>query len=217
MQDVFAAARVALRLHRAASAMRFIRPLLNLLYSTIALVFAAASVALLGLAVVELWHAVGPSSTASLGQRAAGAIESIGLITVSLMALEMAQTVIEEEVMRRSHVSAPTRVRRYISRFLVVVVVALSIESLVGVVEALHRDPTELPHAASVALGAAALLAAWGLFVRLNRSVEELEPEGINEARREDAKVNDEEPDEGSGDEPVQQRPDDPAAPASGR
>ena len=48
----------------------------------------------------------------------------IGLLTVALMALEMAQTVIEEEVLRRVHVSAPTRVRRYISRFLVVVVVA---------------------------------------------------------------------------------------------
>jgi hypothetical protein len=31
--------------------------------------------------------------------------------------------------------------------------------------------------------------AAWGAFVRLNRSVEELEPEGIDEARGEDHKV----------------------------
>jgi hypothetical protein len=121
--------------------------------------------------------------------RAATAIESIGLITVSLMALEMAQTVVEEEVVRRVHVSAPTRVRRYLSRFLVVVVVALSIESLVGVVEALHQDPANLPRAASVAVGAAALLIAWGAFVRFNRSVEELEPEGLGEAQREDEKV----------------------------
>jgi hypothetical protein len=105
------------------------------------------------------------------------------------MSLEMAQTVVEEEVLRRANVSAPTRVRRYLSRFLVVVVVALSIESLVGVVEALHRDAADLPRAASVAIGAASLLAAWGFFVRLNRTVEELEPEGISEAKREDAKV----------------------------
>ena len=81
--------------------------------------------------------------------------------------------------------------RRDLSRFLVVVVVALSIESLVGVVEALHVDPADLPRAAAVALGAAALLAAWGVFVRLNRSVEELEPGGIHEAQREDSKVSD--------------------------
>jgi hypothetical protein len=121
--------------------------------------------------------------------RAATAIESIGLITVSLMSLEMAQTVVEEEVVRRVHVSAPTRVRRYLSRFLVVVVVALAIESLVGVVEALHSDPRDLPRAASVAIGAAALLTAWAVFVRFNRVAEELEPEGLRQATREDAKV----------------------------
>jgi hypothetical protein len=101
----------------------------------------------------------------------------------------MSQTVIEEEVVRRVHVSAPTRVRRYLSRFLVVVVVALSIESLVAVVEALHEDQQSLPYAAAIAVGAAVLLAAWGVFIRLNRSVEELEPEGIEEAKGEDHKV----------------------------
>lgn len=169
--------------------MKFVIPLLTVVYAGIAAVFGIGAICLLALAAMELWQAVSPASTASLATRAATAIESIGLITVSLMSLEMAQTVIEEEVIRRVHVSAPTRVRRYLSRFLVVVVVALSIESLVGVVEALHRDPKDLPHAASVAAGAAALLLAWAVFVRFNRSVEELEPEGITEAKREDAKV----------------------------
>jgi hypothetical protein len=168
---------------------KFILPLLTIIYSAIALVFGGASVVLLALAGIELWQAISLSSTNALSQRAALAIEAIGLITVSLMALEMAQTVVEEEVLRRVHVSAPTRVRRYLSRFLVVVVVALSIESLVGAVEALHQNPENLTRAATLAIGAASLLAAWGVFVRLNRSVEELEPEGIGEAKREDAKV----------------------------
>jgi hypothetical protein len=154
-------------------------------------VFGIGSICLLGLAALELWEVVAPGDGVTLPERAAAAIESIGLVTISLMSLEMAQTVVEEEVVRRVHVSAPTRVRRYLSRFLVVVVVALSIESLVGVVKALHRNPGDLPRAASVAAGAAALLIAWAVFVRLNRSVEELEPEGFNAATREDAKVQD--------------------------
>ena len=169
--------------------MKFVVPLLTIVYAAIAAVFGIGSLTLLALAAMELWQAVAPGGDAPLAGRAAMAIESIGLITVSLMSLEMAQTVLEEEVVRRVHVSAPTRVRRYLSRFLVVVVVALSIESLVGVVEALHSDPTDLPRAASVAVGAAALLLAWAVFVRLNRSVEELEPEGMSDAKREDAKV----------------------------
>ena len=172
-----------------AHAMKLFIRVLTIVYAGIAGVFGIGSLCLLGLAALELWGAVGPTKDVTFAMRATNAIESIALVTVALMSLEMAQTVVEEEVVRRVHVSAPTRVRRYLSRFLVVVVVALSIESLVGVVDALHRDPSELPQAAAVAIGAAALLAAWGLFVRCNRVVEELEPEGLVQATREDAKV----------------------------
>ena len=168
--------------------MRFVLPFLTIGYAGIALVFGLAALCLVVLAGLELWQAIAGGAT-PLPQRAAAVIESIGLVTVALMSMEMAQTVLEEEVVRRIHVSAPTRVRRYVSRFLVVVVVALAIESLVGVVQSLHENPADLPRAAAVALAAAALLAAWGVFVRLNRAVEELEPEGIGEAKREDVKV----------------------------
>jgi hypothetical protein len=59
-------------------------------------------------------------------------------------------------------------VRRYLSRFPVVVVIALPIESLVAVVQARHERPEMLAHAAAVTVGAAILLAAWG--VRLTQS-----------------------------------------------
>ena len=158
-------------------------------YAAIAVLFAAASVALMVFAMWELWDAFMSSADRTVATRAATAIESIGLLAVALVALEMAQTVVEEEVVRKVHVSAPTRVRRYLSRFLVVVVVALAIESLVAVVQSLHDRPETLPYGAAVAICAAALLAAWGVFVRLNRAVEELEPQGIEEARSEDHKV----------------------------
>ena len=169
--------------------MRVVLPLYTIAYAAVALLFGLAALVLMGLAFIELWDAVRPGSELDIAARAATAIETLGLLAVSLMGLEMSQTVVEEEVVRRVLVSAPTRVRRYLSRFLVVVVVALSIESLVSVVRALHERPETLPYAASVAVGAAAILAAWGVFVRLNRSVEELEPEGIEEARGEDRKV----------------------------
>jgi hypothetical protein len=167
--------------------MKLILPLFMVGYAAIASLFGAAALAVMTFALIDLWAAL--TGDQPLASRAAIAIESIGLLAVALVSLEMAQTVAEEEVVRRVHVSAPTRVRRYLSRFLVVVVVALAIESLVAVVQALHERPEMLPHAASVAVGAASLLAAWGLFVRLNRTVEELEPEGISEARGEDHKV----------------------------
>jgi hypothetical protein len=80
-------------------------------------------------------------------------------------------------------------VRRFLSRFLIVVVVALSVETLVAVFSLAHDRPERLPQAAAIGFAAAALLAAWGVFVWLNRSAEELEPEAMEHAKREDQHV----------------------------
>jgi len=116
-------------------------------------------------------------------------IEAVGLLAAAVVALQIAQTIAEEEVIRDAHVSAPTRVRRFVSRFMVVVVVALAIEGLVATFRAIHEDPRQLPDAAILIGAVGALLAGWGIFIRLNRSAEELEPEAMEEAKREDRKL----------------------------
>jgi hypothetical protein len=115
-------------------------------------------------------------------------MEAIGLIAVAVVTLQIAQTITEEDVIREAQVSAPTRVRRYLSRFLVVIVVALVIEGLVATFKVLHEAPSLLPHAASILLSVGVLLAGWGVFVRLNRFAEELEPEAMEQAKSEDKK-----------------------------
>lgn len=163
--------------------MRWVIRLLAVIYSAVAFLFAAAAVVLIWRAVLSLWEVV-----ASKGE-VSGVIESIGVLAIALVALEIAQTVVEEEVVRRAQVSAPTRVRRYLSRFLVVIVVALSIKYLVAVVHFLEGDARLLWSAASIGFAAAALLAAWGIFIRFNRAAEDVEPEAMEEAKREDDKV----------------------------
>ena len=158
--------------------------LFAVIYSAVAFFFAAAAVVLVVLAVGALWNALAESEA-----QISRVIESMGILAVALVALEIAQTIVEEEVVRRAQVSAPTRVRRYLSRFLVVVVVALSIKYLVAVVRFLERDPHLLWSASSIGLATAALLASWGIFVRLNRAAEDIEPEAMEEAKREDQKV----------------------------
>jgi hypothetical protein len=47
----------------------------------------------------------------------------------------------------------------------------------------------ELPYAASATIGVAALIAAWGVFVYLNRAAEDVEPEAMRKAKDEDRKL----------------------------
>ena len=153
------------------------------------LLFICAAAGLIFYAGVELWNGLRPGDAMPLRDRLNAILEAIGLITIAVVALELGQTVLEEEILRQAQIVAPTRVRRFLSRFIVVVVVALSIESLVAIFQLVHKDASQLPQAASVAVAAGILLAAWGVFVKLNVSAEELEPEAMARTKQEDAQI----------------------------
>jgi len=158
----------------------------GVVHAMIALLFAAGALLLIVIGARLGWHAM----TGEFGLGAAQeVIEAIGILAAAVVALQIAETVIEEEVVRDADISAPTRVRRFLSRFFVVVVVALAIEGLVATFRAVHDDVGELLYVAALVSSVGVLLAAWGLFIYLNRSAEELEPAAMQEAQAEDSKV----------------------------
>jgi hypothetical protein len=169
--------------------MNLIRKIFPIGHFVISILFIGCALALISFAGFQLWQGIQPISSSSLPQRLSAVLESIALLTVAVAALELGQTIIEEEVQREAQMSAPTRVRRFLSRFMIVLVVALAIEALVAVFEFSHENPAHLPYAAAIGLMAAALLVAWGLFIWLNQSAEQLEPEAMEQAKQEDAKV----------------------------
>lgn len=166
--------------------MKFLMRFFTIIHGLMAILFTCAALMLIAIAarIGSIAFASQWDSTSALS-----IIEALGLLAGAVVALQIAETIVEEEVIREADVSAPTRVRRFMSRFLVVVVVALAIEGLVATFKALHQDPSQLRYAAWLIASTALLLASWGLFVHLNRSAEELEPEAMAEAKREDQKV----------------------------
>jgi hypothetical protein len=169
--------------------MKFVQKLFSLGYIVVVGLFLVCGVALIWLAGSEMWIALFTYGERPIDERFNLILESIGALTIAVAAFELGQTVLEEEVQRSASISAPTRVRRFLSRFLIVVVVSLGIECLVAVFKFLHGKPEMLPHAASIGVAAGVLLAAWGLFVRMNTGAEELEPKAMKEAQAEDARV----------------------------
>lgn len=174
------------RRHRYHSPMKILIRFFASLHALIAVLFVCASLILIAIAANFGWHALAGGLEVGAAQ---GIIEAIGLIAVAVVALQIAQTIVEEEVVREAQVSAPTRVRRYLSRFLVVIVIALAVEGLVATFKALHDDLSQLPYAASIVISVAILLAGWGAFIWFNRAAEELEPEAMKEAKSEDKKL----------------------------
>jgi hypothetical protein len=168
---------------------KIIRGLFPIGHLVISLMFIACALALICFAGLQFWDGIQPFGSLTLTQRLNAVLESIALLTVAVAALELGQTIIEEEVQREAHMSAPTRVRRFLSRFMIVLVVALTIETLVAVFQFSHENPAHLPYAAAIGLTAAALLTAWGVFIRFNQGAEQLEPEAMEQAKQEDKKI----------------------------
>lgn len=169
-------------------AVTLVHALFPVAHFVIAVLFALCGIALIGFSGVQLWAGIAPGNM-PMGGRLDMVLESLAVMTVALAALELGQTILEEEVQREVQMSAPTRVRRFLSRFMVVLVVALTIESLVLVFRFSHERPEYMAYAALVGFAAAALMIAWGVFIHLNRSAEELEPEAMRQAKSEDKKV----------------------------
>jgi large-conductance mechanosensitive channel len=158
-----------------------------IIHALITVIFVAAAIVLIITAVNTGLRAVLNDGFNASG--AQGVIEALGLLTVAVVALQIAQTIGEEEVIREAHISGPTRVRRFLSRFMTVIVVAVAIEGLVATFKAMREDLGLLPYAASLLVGVSFLLASWGLFIRWNRYAEELEPEAMKQAKQEDRKL----------------------------
>ena len=155
-------------------------------HAVLALMFVLASLVLIAITVRMAFRVLAEGLTESA---ALEVIQMIGIAAIAVVALQIAQTITEEEVIREAHVSGPTRVRRFLSRFLVVVVIALAVEGLIATFKALREDPSQLPHAAALIVAVGLLLAGWGAFVWFNRSAEELEPEAMEQAKSEDEKL----------------------------
>ncbi|WBS04588.1 hypothetical protein OU994_10040 [Pseudoduganella sp. SL102] len=169
--------------------MKVLQKLFGAGYIAVAVFFLVCGIALVGMAAWEIWEALTAAVDAETPPRFVRILECIGLLTIAVASFELGQTVLEEEVQREASISTPTRVRRFLSRFLVVVVVSLSIECLVSAFQSLHGHPELLPHAGVIGLCAAGLLVAWGIFVRLNIPAEHLEPQAMQEAQEEDKHI----------------------------
>lgn len=165
--------------------MKAVHSLFTVVHALMAVLFALVSLALVWIAVSKGWHTV----MAGLGDEATlHMVEAMGILASAVVALQISQTVVEEEVVRDASIAGPTRVRRFLSRFLVVVVVALAIETLIATFKG-QEQPGNLIYSAALMAGLGIMLFGWGMFVHLNCSAEELEPEAMHEAKSEDDEV----------------------------
>src|SRR5688500_19859314 len=112
------------------TALGFVHKVFPAGHFVISMMFVVCSIALLVFAVVQFSAGANPAADFPIQQRVNLVLEGISLLVVSVAALVLGQSLLEEEVQRRAHMSAPTRVRRCLLHFMFVHVVSISFVSM---------------------------------------------------------------------------------------
>ena len=94
----------------------------------------------------------------------------VGLLIVSLAIIDVAKFVVEENVVRERELRSPAEALRSLTKFMTIIIIALSLEGVVGIFEAGREKSFEqLIYPALVIVAAVLALVGLGLFQFLSR------------------------------------------------
>lgn len=99
-------------------------------------------------------------------------LQSVGAIIISAAIIDVAQYMMEEEVFKDKELRDPVEARRTITKIIVIITIAVSIEGLVYIFKAGTEDLTLLLYPALLILVSAILIVALGLYQKLSATIE---------------------------------------------
>jgi hypothetical protein len=130
------------------------------------LLFILLALALFGLAIAMVvagcWQLVSGGLGGEVGIFAL--MNGVGLLIVSLAIIDVAKFVVEENVLRERELRSQGEARRSLTKFMTIIIIALSLEAVVGIFEA-GREKNYAEQVYPVAVMAVAVLSLIGLGV----------------------------------------------------
>ena len=104
-------------------------------------------------------------------------LQSVGAIIISAAIIDVAQYMMEEEVFMNKELRDPLEARRTITKIIVIITIAVSIEGLVYIFKAGTKDLTLLLYPALLIVVSALLIVALGVYQKLSATIEKAEKE----------------------------------------
>jgi formate hydrogenlyase subunit 3/multisubunit Na+/H+ antiporter MnhD subunit len=128
--------------------------------------FILLALALFGLAIAMVvagcWQLVSGGLGGEVGIY--GLMNGVGLLIVSLAIIDVAKFVVEENVLRERELRSQGEARRSLTKFMTIIIIALSLEAVVGIFEA-GREKNYSEQICPVAVMAVAVFSLIGLGV----------------------------------------------------
>jgi uncharacterized membrane protein len=156
----------------------------SIIFYVVTILFILISIMLICLAFYRIWQTITSWPNIMLPML----FESIGFTTIAAAVFELAKTIYDEEIASMIKMDHPGKIRHFMSRFLTVIIISLSIEFLTMVFRFSH-DPEEFSYllqSAAVAVGIALMFASWAYFNKISESTERWERKIIASRQKED-------------------------------
>lgn len=106
-------------------------------------------------------------------------LQSVGAIIIAAAIIDVAQYMMEEEVFLNKELRDPEEARKTITKIIVIITIAVSIEGLVFIFKAGTKDLTLLLYPALLIAVSAVLIVALGLYQKLSATIEKSEKENV--------------------------------------
>ena len=104
-------------------------------------------------------------------------LQSVAAIIIAAAIVDVAQYMIEEEVILDKELRDPEEARRTITKIIVIITIAVSIEGLVFIFKAGTKDLALLLYPALLIAVSAVLIVALGVYQKLSATIEKVEKE----------------------------------------
>lgn len=139
----------------------------NAVYTIISLTLALISVAMVTYAVWEVWIAIA-AGAGIIGK----ILDAVGLIVVAVAVFDVAKYLMEEEVLRDRELRSAREARRTLTKFIVIITIAVNLEALVFIFGAGSTDISTLLYPTALLTAGTLMVIGLGIFQRLSVSAE---------------------------------------------
>jgi len=143
--------------------MKVIEIIANILYSLVSIALIAIALSMIGYAGWEVWQAVGNGT--NLAKRM---LDAVGLLVISVAVFDVAKYLMEEEVLRDRELRSPREARETLTKFIVILTIAVGLEALVFIFGAGKEDVNDLLYPTLLLISTAIVIVSLGVYQRLS-------------------------------------------------
>ncbi|WP_209316474.1 general glycosylation pathway protein [Halomonas salinarum] len=136
----------------------------RVVYGLISLSLGVISLTMMGVALWDIWLSLHEKTLLI-----AALLNAIGLIVIGMAVFDVSKFLLEEAVFSSSATKSPEKQRQTLIKFLAIIVIAISLESLVFVFDAGSKDITTLIYPTFLLISAILLVVGLGVYQNLTR------------------------------------------------